>query len=204
MKKTNKILMLLVMLMSSFVANAAENATKILDKTSETYKKSGDVKIGFTIEVGGQSSVGTIKLSGQKFCVTTGGNVAWFDGKTMWHYVKDNEEVNVTNPSEKEITKINPYAFLNIYKKGYKCKVIKTTDKEYYVTLSGKKGSAYKTIEVHINKTSYQPTYVKMETAKRTTTVKVNSYLKNQKFDASEFTFAKKGEYKGAEIVDLR
>lgn len=189
---------------SVLMANAADNATKILDMTSDTYKKSGDVKVGFSIEIGGQSSTGVIKLSGQKFCVSTGGSVAWFDGKTMWHYVKDNDEVNVTNPSEKELTKMNPYAFLNIYKKGYKCKVIKTTDKEYYVTLSGKKGSAYKNIEVHINKTSYQPTYVKMETAKRTTVVKVNSYVKNQKFPATDFTFSKKGEYKTVEIVDLR
>lgn len=204
MKKVNKILTLVVLMFSALVANAADNATKILDKTSEAYSKSGGVKIGFTIEIGGQSSAGVIKLSGQKFCCSASGSVAWFDGKTMWHYIKDNEEVNVTNPTEKELTKINPYAFLNIYKKGYKCKVKKTTDSEYYITLSGKKNSAYKEIEVHINKTSYQPTYVKLTTAKRTTVVKVNSYLKNQNFPATDFTFSKKGEYKSAEVVDLR
>jgi len=195
--------MALVLMMSALMANAADNATKVLDKASETFKKAGGVKIGFSIDVAGQTSTGIIKLSGEKFCCTTGGNIAWFDGKTMWHYVKANEEVNVTNPSEKEITKINPYAFLNIYKKGYKCKVTKTTDKEYYITLSGKKSSPYKTIEIHLDKISYQPSYVKMVTAKRATVIKVNSYLKNQNFTASDFTFSKK-EYPGAEVVDLR
>ena len=203
MKTLNRIIVFALLLTTALAAHAADNETKILDKTAETYKKAGDVKIGFTIDVSGQSSAGVIKLSGQKFCCTTGGNVAWFDGKTMWSYVKANEEVNVSNPSEKEITRLNPYAFLNIYKKGYKAKVSKTTDKEYYITLTGKKGSAYKSIDIHLDKVSYQPSYVKMVTAKRTLTIKVNSYLKNQKFASSDFTFSKK-EYPKAEIVDLR
>lgn len=203
MRKINKIIMLLVLMMSALVANAAENATKILDKTAETFKKSGDVKIGFTINVGGQSSKGIIKISGQKFCCSTSGSVVWFDGKTMWHYVQENEEVNVTNPSEKEITRINPYAFLSIYKKGYNCKVTKTTDTEYYITLSGKKNSPYKSISLRLNKSNYQLTYVKTVTAKRTTEITVNSYIKNQKFPAYEFSFNKK-EFPAAEIVDLR
>jgi len=204
MKTVNKIVMLVVLMMSALTMNAAENATKILDKTSEAYKKGGDVKIGFSIDVAGQSSTGLIKLSGQKFYCTTGGNVAWFDGKTMWHYVKDNEEVNVTNPSEKELARLNPYSFLNIYKKGYKCTVSKTTATEYYIKMTGKKGSGYSSIEVHLNKSNYQLSYVKMVSSKRTIEITVNSYIKNQKFPASDFTFAKKGEFKDAEVVDLR
>lgn len=204
MEAVNKIIMFIVLMMSALTINAAENATKILDKTAEAFKKGGDVKIGFSIDVAGQTSMGVIKLSGQKFCCSTGGNVAWFDGKTMWHYVKDNEEVNVTNPSEKELARMNPYTFLNIYKNGYKCSVTKTTATEYYIKLTGKKGSGYESIEVHLNKTNYQLSYVKMVSSKRTIEIKVNSYLKNQKFSSTDFTFAKKGEYKNAEIVDLR
>ena len=39
------------------------------------------------------------QLSGQKFVVNMGGTITWFDGKTMWSYVKKNEEVNVTTPT---------------------------------------------------------------------------------------------------------
>ena len=204
MKTVNKIVMLVVLMMTALVANAAESATSILDKTAAAYKKAGDVKIGFQIKVNGQSTTGQIKLSGQKFCCSTAGNVAWFDGKTLWNYVKDNDEVNVTNPSEKDLARMNPYAFLNIYKKGYKCSVKKTTATEYQILMTGTKGSSYGIVEVHINKSSLQPTYVKMVSSKRTAEITVNSYLKNQKFPATDFTFSKKGEYKSAEIVDLR
>lgn len=203
MKILKRFFLLTVMLFSVAVAYAADSATTILDKTAEAYKKGGDVKISFTINVAGQSSDGIIKLSGQKFCCSTDGSVAWFDGKTMWHYVQDNEEVNVTNPSEKELARMNPYAFLSIYKKGYKCSVSKVTATEYYITMTGKKGSGYKSIEVHLNKTNYQLTYAKMVTAKRTTEITVKSYVKNQKFPSSDFYFNKK-EFPKAEIVDLR
>lgn len=203
MKTLSKIMMLALLMMSALGMSAAENATKILDKTAAEYKKSGDVKIGFTITVSEQSTTGIIQLSGQKFCCTTGGGIAWFDGKTMWHYVKANEEVNVTNPTEKELSKMNPYAFLNLYKSGYTAKLTKTTAKSYSITLTGKKGSAYKSIDLEIDKASYQPLYIKMQTAKRSTVINVNSYLKNQKFPASAFTFNKK-EFPAVEIVDLR
>lgn len=203
MKKVNKILLLLVMMMSALVANAADNAVKILDKAAEAYKASGDVKIGFQITISGQSTTGIIKLSGQKFCCTMSGSVAWFDGKTMWHYVKDNAEVNVTNPSDKDIARMNPYAFLNIYKKGYKCSVTKTTSTEYQIKLTGKKGSPYNDIIVHLNKSTYQPTYIKMVSPKRTAEIVVNSFIKNQKFANSDFVFNKK-EFPNAEVVDLR
>lgn len=203
MNAINKLTIIIVLMFASLVANAAASATSILDKTAAAYKSCGDVKIGFTISVGGNSSNGIIKLSGQKFCCTTGGNVAWFDGKTMWNYVKDNDEVNVTNPSDKDLARINPYAFLSIYKKGYKCVVSKTTSSEYHITMTGKKGSAYKTIVVHLNKSNYQLTYAKMVSAKRTIEISVNSYSKNLKFPASDFSFSKR-EYPNAEIVDLR
>lgn len=205
MKKVNRLFLVMMLMTTAIMAKAADNATTILDKAAATYTKSGDVKIGFTIAVNGQSSKGQINLSGQKFLCSTGGSVAWFDGKTMWHYVKNNEEVNITNPSDKEIARMNPYHFLNIYKKGngYKSTVKKTTATEYHILLTGKKGSTYNSIEVHLNKSTYQLSYVKLVSSKRTAEITVNSYLKNQKFPASMFTFNKK-EYPSAEIVDLR
>lgn len=203
MKVVNKIVMLVVLMMSTLVANAADNATTILDKTADAYKKAGDVKIGFQIDINNQATTGIIKLSGQKFCCTTSGNVAWFDGKTMWNYVHDNEEVNVTTPSEKDIARMNPYSFLTMYKSGYSNTVKKTTSTEYHILMTGKKGSGYSSIEVHLNKSTYQPTYVKMVNAKHTVVITVNSFLKNQKFPATDFSFNKR-EFPGAEVVDLR
>ena len=119
----------------------AQNATSVLDKSAATLRTAGNVKIGFTLEVDGGASAGYIKLQRQKFVVNVGGSITWFDGKTMWTYVKANDEVNVTTPSADAVAKMNPYAFLSFYKKGYTVKMGKGTAKEHEVLLTGKSGT---------------------------------------------------------------
>ena len=182
----------------------AQNATSVLDKSAATLRAAGNVKIGFTLEVDGGASAGYIKLQRQKFVVNVGGSITWFDGKTMWTYVKANEEVNVTNPSADVVAKMNPYAFLSFYKKGYTVKMGKGTAKEHEVLLTGKSGSPYTNVVVRINKSTQYPTFIKMTSSKgAVTTIRCNSFLKNQKYKDSTFQFNKKN-YPDAEIVDLR
>lgn len=182
----------------------AQNATSVLDKSAATLRAAGNVKIGFTLEVDGGASAGYIKLQRQKFVVNVGGSITWFDGKTMWTYVKANEEVNVTNPSADAVAKMNPYAFLSFYKKGYTAKMGKGTAKEHEVLLTGKSGSPYTKVVVRINKSTQYPTFIKMTSSKgAVTTIRCNSFLKNQKYKDSTFQFNKKN-YPDAEIVDLR
>lgn len=182
----------------------AQNATSVLDKSAATLRAAGNVKIGFTLEVDGGASAGYIKLQRQKFVVNVGGSITWFDGKTMWTYVKANEEVNVTNPSADAVAKMNPYAFLSFYKKGYTVKMGKGTAKEHEVLLTGKSGSPYMNVVVRINKSTQYPTFIKMTSSKgAVTTIRCNSFLKNQKYKDSTFQFNKKN-YPDAEIVDLR
>lgn len=182
----------------------AQNATSVLDKSAATLRAAGNVKIGFTLEVDGGASAGYIKLQRQKFVVNVGGSITWFDGKTMWTYVKANEEVNVTNPSADAVAKMNPYAFLSFYKKGYTVKMGKGTAKEHEVLLTGKSGSPYTNVVVRINKSTQYPTFIKMTSSKgAVTTIRCNSFLKNQRYKDSTFQFNKKN-YPDAEIVDLR
>jgi len=41
---------------------------------------------------------------------------AWFDGKTQWAYMAQNNEVSITEPTEKELAETNPMAILSGYK----------------------------------------------------------------------------------------
>ena len=167
-------------------------------------KAAGNVKIGFTLEVEGGSSTGYIKLQGQKFVLNMGGSITWFDGKTMWTYLKNNDEVNVTSPSASEVAKMNPYSFLTFYKKGYTSKMGGSTAKEHEVVLTGGAGSPYKKVVVRVNKSTNTPTSIKLTSSKDVlTTIKCNSFLKNQKYKVSTFQFNKKN-YPNAEIIDLR
>ena len=200
MKKIIVTWMVLVLAMMSY----AQNATQLLDKSAATLRAAGNVKIGFTLEAEGGASTGYIKLQKQKFVINMGGTITWFDGKTMWTYVKANDEVNVTNPSADAVAKMNPYAFLSFYKKGYTAKMGKSTTKEHEVLLTGKSGSPFKKVVVRLNKSTKYPTVITMTSSKGdVTTIRCNSFLKNQKYKDSTFQFNKKN-YPNAEIVDLR
>ena len=182
----------------------AQNATSVLDKSAATLRAAGNVKIGFTLEVDGGASAGYIKLQRQKFVVNVGGSITWFDGKTMWTYVKANEEVNVTIPTAAEVAKMNPYAFLTFYKKGYTAKMGSSTAKEHEVVLTGSEKTPYKKVVVRINKVSNMPSSIRMTSTKdAVTTIRCNSLLKNQKYKESTFRFNQKN-YPNVEVVDLR
>ena len=183
----------------------AQSATSILDKTAAKFKAAGGVKASFTMDAGSGPSSGTIKLQGNKFTIDIGGEyVVWFDGKDMWSYLKNNDEVNITNPTPSEIAKMNPYAFVNLYKKGYDVKMGKSTAKYYEVTLKAKdKSSSLQNVVLHINKVNYQPIMIDMSSPKTANLIKISSYQTNLNFDPSTFVFNKK-KYPSAEVIDLR
>ena len=192
------------MMMVAAVVMYAQNATKILDQSAATLRAAGNVKIGFTLEAEGGASTGYIKLQRQKFVINMGGSITWFDGKTMWTYVKANEEVNVSNPSADAVAKMNPYAFLSFYKKGYTAKMGKSSAQENEVVLTGKQGSPFKKVVVRINKSTKYPSVITMTSSKgAVTTIRCNSFLKNQKYTTATFQFNKKN-YPNVEVVDLR
>lgn len=177
--------------------------TDILDKAASAFKKAESVVAGFTIKADGRGGSGTIKLCGSKFVCAVGGNTVWFNGKTMWTYVKENEEVNVTTPSAAEVAKMNPYKFLTLYKSGYKAAKGNNTKEYYEIVLTPAAKGEYSKVVVRVNRHSYQLMYASMTSGKAVTTVSVTSYKKVKKLPDSTFTFSSK-KYPDAEVIDLR
>ena len=116
-----KIAWITMMLLLCCVGAKAESAKSILDKAAATVSNPGGVQANFQMiskQFGNTS--GSISIKGKKFHASTPQAIIWFDGKTQWTYMKNNDEVNVSNPTEEELQAINPYNFINIYKKGFK------------------------------------------------------------------------------------
>lgn len=183
----------------------AQNAVSILDKAASVYRNAGGVKAQFMVSSEGNSSTGLIMLSGQKFfCNMGGGLMTWFDGKTMWSYVVSNEEVNVTTPTGAELSRINPYAFLSMYKKNYKASMGKSTGLYYEVVLNATdSGSSLRKVVIRISKSSYHPLYIKLVSRKVVNEITVTGYTDKQKYADSTFRFDSK-KYPKAEVIDLR
>ena len=134
--------------------------------------------------------------------------ITWYNGETQWSYVKANEEVNVSVPTAEEQQNINPYAFLDIYKKGYNYSIKETTLRGkpcYEVTLKAqRKNNNLRTLIIDIEKSTYAPLCIRMQQNNQTwVRISVLSYTGNRQFKPEYFEFNHK-DYPQAEIIDLR
>lgn len=100
-------------------------AKAILDNVSNKYQSLKGYKATFSYNIFSpvaevdETQKGKITVSGAKFLLDLGKQQIINDGKTVWTYIVEEEEVNVMDyePEEGEITPSNIY---NMYKEGYK------------------------------------------------------------------------------------
>lgn len=190
--------------LASYFSNSAQaqTATKVLDKAAATVTMKEGVKADFKMSGSMGSTTGTIVIKGKKFHATTPQASVWFDGKTQWTYMKDNDEVNVSNPNESQLQAINPYNFLNLYKKGYKA-TINSSGSSHVVHLTASSADRkIKELFITVDKKTYHPTQVKLLQGKKWTVFDITNLKKQTTADA-EFRFNAK-EFPHAEIIDLR
>ena len=184
------------------MATYAQSAKSVLDKAAATISIKSGVKANFQMTGGMGSSSGTIIIKGKKFHATTPQATVWFDGKTQWTYVKDNDEVNVTNPNESQLQALNPYNFINLYKKGYDA-TLNSSGNNHVVHLTATSAERkIRELFITVDKKTYHPTQVKLLQGKKWTVFDISD-LKKQNVSDSQFTFNAK-DFPKAEIIDLR
>lgn len=185
------------------------DAKSVLDRTSKNFRNAGGVKATFTVRASDGTTVGTICLKGDKFLLETDGMTTWFDGRTQWSYLASSDEVNVSEPTPEELQSINPYAFLSLYKHGYKEKLAKMDNSQdgslYKVVLTTTdRKQDLQCIIFYIAKDSFRPVRVSMaQRGGETVLIIINSYQTGQAYPDSLFVFDKKA-YPKAEVIDLR
>jgi len=181
----------------------AQTARQVLDKAAEIVSNKQGVTAKFTISSANIGTTnGSISVKGNKFHASTPVATIWFDGKTQWTYMKNNDEVNVSNPSEADLQAINPYNFINLYRNGFNYTMTtKGGNYEVHLTATNKKRSVQE-MYITVNKSTNVPTQVKMRQASGWTTIKISNF-KATKLADSLFRFNAK-EYPHAEVIDLR
>ena len=215
MQNMKKLFFILALLLTtgSMQAQKQKEARRVLDATASAFEKGGGIQANFKAEsfIDGNlqgSTNGEMRVDGEKFCLSTDETITWFDGKTQWSYVKPNDEVNISTPTEEEQQNINPYAFVNIYKKGYNYSMRETTLRGkacYEVTLIAQdKKSSLPTIILDIEKSNRVPLCVRLQHDAQTwTRITIQSYEDKQSFPANHFEF-NRHDFPQAEIIDLR
>jgi outer membrane lipoprotein-sorting protein len=180
----------------------AQSAKTVLDKAAATITAPQGIRAQFKMNATSGSTSGTIAIKGKKFYATTPQATVWFDGKTQWTYMKNNDEVNVSNPTESQLQAINPYNFIHLYKQGYNY-TVNTAGKDFVVHLLASSAERkIKELFITVDKKSYQPKQVKMLQGKKWTTFDISG-IKKEKLADSQFRFNSK-DFPKAEIIDLR
>ena len=199
-----KLRITIVMLLMA-AASYGQTAKQVLDKAAAVVSAKEGVQAHFSIKSSkavNLNASGTSSVKGKKFHVNTPQATIWFDGKTMWTYMKKNDEVNVSTPTESQLTTINPYNFINMYKRGYTYTLEKVYN-SYYVHL--KATDSKKSIqEMHImvKQKSYIPSQITYRTAKGVVTIDITGFKATAQPDGT-FRFNSK-DFPQAEVIDLR
>lgn len=181
----------------------AQTAKQILDKAAAAVSNPGGITASFNItgKAFGSSS-GTISVKGRRFHAATPQAIIWFNGKTQWTYVKSNQEVNVSNPTEAQLQAMNPYNFINMYKQGFKYTAkTKGSSHEVHLTATDKKRNIQE-MYITVNKATFVPTQVKMRQGTKWNVINISNFKKANLSDAT-FQFRAK-DYPQAEVIDLR
>lgn len=201
------ILLVAAMAVVSSVQSMAQSNTAqaraILDKTSKVIGHKSGVSASFTLNNPTTGNVsGTIAVKGGKFNARTPQAIVWFNGKTQWTYMKKNNEVNISAPTQAQQQMMNPYTFINVYKTGYKMSSAKAgASYEVHLVAQNQKRSIQE-MYVTVNSKTYVPSRVKMKHNGRWYTVTISNFSAKKQPD-SLFTFNSK-DYPSAEVIDLR
>ena len=184
------------------VATYGQTAKSVLDKAAANVSAKEGIRANFKMTGSHGNTSGQIAVKGRKFYATTPMATVWFDGKTQWTYLKNNDEVNVSNPTEAQLQAINPYNFIHLYKRGYTY-TMNTAGTDYVIHLvANSTDRKIKELFISVNKKTYQPKQVKMLQGKKWTTFDINS-IKKENIADSQFRFNAK-DFPKAEVIDLR
>lgn len=141
MKKVLYILFLGIYLLSAtnlFAQKDAE-AKKVLDAMSKTYQNIDAYKAKVIYQLESQKDKGIsdamegeITVKGDKFYLETEEQEIYNNAKTVWTYLKDENEVTITGNDEE--SEMNPTRVYKMYKKGFKYLLVgsETVDKVAY------------------------------------------------------------------------
>jgi outer membrane lipoprotein-sorting protein len=213
MKKQVFIAVLVAIGMTAVCQDKDIRATKLLDEVSAKTKSYTSIKADFSYTMENkQASInekktGTLLISGDKYRLTAVGQVVICDGKIIWTYIKESNEVQVNNLEEKDES-LTPSKLLTSYNENYKSRIIRnknTTDPnlESVELIPNDIKNFTKAILV-IDKTRKQvKSFILYDKSGNTFTYDVTKFQTdvpvteaNFKFDASKFP--------GVEVIDMR
>jgi outer membrane lipoprotein-sorting protein len=208
-----KNILLIALLIAFTVSGIAQNdkkATAILDEVSVKTKSYKTIKIDFTYAMDNAKEKihdkfkGTLVSKGDKYKLTAAGQDVISDGKTIWTYLKDANEVQINNVGDDDDS-FTPTKMLSGYTKDFKSKFIEEKGNDQVIELYPlQKGKTFTKVRLTIDKAKKQISkFVIYDRSGSTFSYIVDKLVADQPIADTVFSF-NKAEHPGVEVNDMR
>jgi outer membrane lipoprotein carrier protein len=208
----NKLLILAAVLSFTIAAYAQSDskATTILNEVSAKTKAYKTINIDFTYTMENKKEkindkfTGTLLSKGDKYKLTVARQDVICDGKTIWTYLKESNEVQI-NSAGSDDDSFTPTKLLTNYTKDYKSKFIEEKGNTQVIELTPlAKGKSYTKVKLSIDKTKKQiQQFIIYDRGGSIFTYNVNKFITDQVINDKEFTF-NKSDHPGVSVDDMR
>ena len=211
----NKIIIAVTLILFSFQGISAQNNAQAEKAITDLLSgaKTSAIKTNFKLTIHDKRdpqpmvSTGTFTLKGNKFVFEIDAMKAWFDGKTQWAYVHQNNEVSITEPTVKELSETNPMSILSGFRS--KCVIrfsgkVKSSQNYCIEMIPKTKNNDITKIDVQINKTNGALVSIKLLNKNGgTTLLALSNFQKGINVSDNTFVFSS-AKHKGVTVNDLR
>jgi outer membrane lipoprotein carrier protein len=215
MKKYNLIIFLLL-LAEYAICQQDPEARKILDAVAEKTKSYKSIQADYELIIEDHKeniqsdSKGQIIIKKNKYKLESTGSTVYYDGKTMWTYTQDNEEVVITEPDTLDENFLsNPAKIFYFYNRDFKYRyvggVMTDNTKMYEIHLFPiNLDQPYSRIKLYIDVNKDILSAISIVGKDGVDyNILLSNYITDKDFDDSVFTFDN-SKFKKAEIIDLR
>lgn len=194
------------------LAQDNNEAKTLLDQVAAKLKDYKAVELDFDLTMENKAEGilethhGKAYMKGNFYRLNIMGVENYFDGKNIYSYMPDVEEVNIKYPSNEEEEFLNPTTIFEIHNQGFKQKIVKTEGNIVYIDLEPEsKDRSFTKIVIKLNRstkniervTSYGKdgnlVHVDIKNIKAITPTPQDSFFK---FDSSA--------HPNVEVIDLR
>jgi outer membrane lipoprotein carrier protein len=200
----------LLSIMVAFSQSKETKASALLDEVSARAKSHKSIKVDFSYTMENKKAAinegktGTLLVSGDKYKMSAAGQMVICDGKTIWTYIKESNEVQV-NTLENKDDALTPSKLLTSYNSNYKSKTIKSNDPAIEsIELTPNTTKNFTKAILGIDKAKKQvSSFTLYDKSGNTFTYKIKTYVTDTPVTDADFSFDAK-KFPGVEVIDMR
>ncbi len=205
------LLLALSLITTTGFAQGDAKAKTILNKVSANLKALKSMKANFKISIKNKkgksqgSKSGTVMMKGDKYRVKISGQEIICDAKSIWTYLKESNEVQISDFEDNDDAFSPSKLFTNFYEKEYGYKYLFSKENTTYIGLIPlKKSVQYEKIILKVSKKNNLITGGKVyDKNGNVYSYTISNYTKNPTLSDKVFVF-NKSKYPKVDVIDLR